>query len=367
MTQSIWSHGMRIDRSIFTSRTALRAAKIILREQRIPAELVEAVTNAMIIVDAVNAGWFIIPTGKNGMYTKPQFAVFGRHLCAHPDIPYARSISDSFMSRLPELWAAPLFELFGSTSSRRLRNPNDEARRLSQRCPRMPFSFTAGKCSADTYCDLLDDISNNCIALVQYVELLGRPGMLDSNHCLRSKTAILKTAGCLSLLPAVVNCVHRIHMGRDGERELSNVIYRGKQIESFLAYIYDRDEERRLANEATWRANFRTVADVASVLAEARSFHQSTITKDLRSQLGPRLGIVRIDVTLESKYVLETGTSLRLGEWANNTSVFELSNWVLSLDLHLKNEEPSIYGYLTAASKADAAIEGMRQQQALSA
>lgn len=353
---------MNTPRQYLTDPVAINAAKILLSGKTLPAKLAGATAGAQVVMDAVLQGWFLIPKGKSGKYTRNQFATFSHYLAKHPEIPEAQSAAQVFMQQLPERWERPLFELFGSSANKRFPNPLDLSRGLSYRCPRMPLNFVAGAIGTEEFCDLLDDVSNNCTQLKGLVSTLSVDGMLDPRSELQSKTVTLLAAGLINLLPAVLHSVHRMYLDSDAQRALRQVMYNGKPMPEFLLMLAGREQQNRQENQQYWKSIFSMVGAVASVLANSGSYHQATLTKKLRASLGQRFRLARIQGPSNERIVVEIDAQMRLGESSSIHTEFELVNWVIALDEHLVGAEPTIYGYLEAAGEADKAITRIREE-----
>lgn len=356
---------MHIRRDYLCSTSAHLAARHIAQGKGLPLALEHHREAATYILSAVEAGWFVLPYWlESGAYSRDQFCHFSSHLQMHPGLPATLQLAEAAVEHAQAAFTAPLFELIGPARSNRLPDPVAMVKSAPYSCPRMPGEFVAGTITTADYCNLLEDVSARCQQAEVLASVLTRPGMLDPAACLASKVDWLREIGRPLWIPAIVRSVHYSYLSLQALEQLRKLVSGSGDGKRFVEFVArdrrTRDEETR----ASWRAKKTLVRNVAAVLSDAKSYHQATLTKLLRRELGRHFCIRTRHHLQGTRLLIETGTDLELGSNTKAATPFELVNWVLALDSVLSRHPDDIHGFWDACTEASEALERMRREAA---
>lgn len=356
---------MLINRTFLCSAGGQNAARLMINGQDLPSELEEHREAAEYIRTAVDAGWFMLPYWReSGSYSREQFGDIHHHLQAHPDIPEAERAAQEALSHATATFKRPLFELFGSSRNNRLPSPTVMAKNAHLHCPRKPLEFVAWQFTAEDYCDLVEDVSANCRHVHQLAAALTWPGMLDASACLATKIDHLQTVGRADWITAIVKSVHHSYLSLESMAELKKAAYGRISGRAFTEFVAKDLRASESASQATWRATKAMIRNIAAVLGDTKSYHQATLTKLLRSELGREFGIRTIDGLQGKRLVVSTSTHHELGSNSKLITPFELVNWLLALDTAITKCTNDVHGFWEACTQADAVIDRMRKEAA---
>ncbi|HEJ2342333.1 TPA: hypothetical protein ACWLUJ_006145 [Pseudomonas aeruginosa] len=356
---------MHIRRDYLCSTSAHLAARHIAQGKGLTPALEHHREAATYILAAVEAGWFVLPYWlESGAYSREQFWHFSSHLQMHPGLPVTLQLAQAAVEHAQAAFKAPLFELIGSARNNRLPDPVSMVQSAPYSCSRMPAEFVAGTFTTADYCNLLDDVSARCQQVEVLASVLTRAGMLDPEACLASKVDWLREIGRPLWIPSIVRSVHYSYLSLQALEELRKLVSGSSDGKSFVEFV-DRDQRTRgEETRASWRAKKVLVRNVAAVLSEAKSYHQATLTKLLRRDLGRHFCIRTHHHLQGPRLLIETGTDLELGNNAKAATPFELVNWVLALDSVLSKHPDDVHGFWDACTEASEALERMLREVA---
>lgn len=351
---------MHINREFLCCPAAQQAARQLSQSADIPPELETHREAAEYILSAIAEGWFMLPYWREpASYSREQFSEISRHLERHPDLPEAIQAAEAAVKHAHAAFKGPAFELFGSYRNNRLPNPLVIAKSAHLSCPRKPLEFTAWEFTAQEFCDLLDDVSSRCQQVHKLAAVITWPGMLDDAVCLGTKVERLRTIGRSDLISPIIKSVHYSYLSSTCEQELKQIVAGHGDGRAFVDFVA-RDQQTRVdENQAHWRAIKGMIKNVAAVLADAKSYHQASLTKLLRRDLGRHFCLRTLNGLQGPQFVITTDTHLELGSSTNIASPFDLVNWVLALDGAISLQSDDVFGYWAACKVADAALHAM--------
>lgn len=356
---------MHINRESLCCPGAQLAAKLLAQGQPLPPDLKINQEAAEYILSAIAEGWFMLPYWREpASYSREQFGEIHRHLQKHPDLPAAIQAAEAAVNHAKANFKGPLFELFGSYRNNRLPDPLVMAKSAHLSCPRKPLEFSAWEFTAEEFCNLVDDITARCQHVQQLADVITWPGMLEASACLGAKVERLRVIGRADWITPIVKSVHYSYLSQSCEAELKRVVSGYSDGRAFVEFVARDQQAKDAENQASWRAIKAMIRNVAGVLADAKSYHQASLTKQLRRDLGRHFCIRTIQGLQEPRLVVATDTHLELGSNSSITTPFELVNWVLSLDAANPNHPDDVFGYWEACKAADAALLRMRESAA---
>ncbi|HBO6962634.1 TPA: hypothetical protein L4936_001240 [Pseudomonas aeruginosa] len=351
---------MSFSREPFCNPNALAAAAYLGRGENIPHVLQANEKDALAIYRGISQGYFCLPKGKNGAYTKTQFAQVRDWLSRFEIITVVKARAAALEKDICSLCALPLFEVFGSYFNGRLPCPFALANNLTWSCPRLPYEFKAGAFGVADYCDVVEDLHAKAEDILSYIALLSLPGFLSPQTTLKEQAELLRKHGKLNLLPMVVRSIHKVYLGRDGERKLNDVVYGRCSVDDFTAFLTQSKAAEEERTRETWTTRFRTIGQLASVLADTRSYHQASLTRLLRKEFNDSYRVVCTKDQGLDTYCIQIDAYQPLGSNSKLFSTFELVNWIIALDEATKDSTLDVYGFWSAVEIADQRIEKLR-------
>lgn len=349
---------MLVNREHLCNTTALGTAKQLLSGR--PAAAVGL--PIQYIIQAVKAGWFIIPHWKNGQYSQQQFQKITNALQRHPGLEQARKNAEAAVCHAKREYGGQAFEIFGTSRARCFESPLEIVERAPYQCPRMPIAFVPGKFSAREYCDLLDDIEAKIKRAEKISEVFTSAGFFDSQACPFDKAEMLIRNGLQSMVSPLLRTVHKMSSIELSNSLLDDYIYGRINRSQLQAETRARIDAQRKAEHLHWTGIRLKVAKIAGVFSELSSYSQAALTKALRTKLNPRYGIKRLNTANGSRLVIEVNETAELGVSTSIESAFMLANWVIALDLALPRSISSYGEYLAGVEQANNVLDRLRRE-----
>lgn len=340
-----------------TNRDAMPFARRVARDMRQGATLDDAIAtssvSAAVLVDvrlimsAVQAGWFEIPTGPGLTFSKAQH---GRLTALSSRTPW-----------LGELVAeAAAFEVMRavrghnrarSFGAKALPNFHASATAAMTRLSRLPRDHVAGEITLELWVQILLDTQSVAKYIRAQMDCLRPDWMWESNYSLSEQIERLREHDCMHLLLDYVSATRNRYIDSFERKLLEDVQYRGMKSSEY-EQRWAAEEMRRVdEQQAHWKEVFGLVSRLAAILDGVTTYHQGTLTKRLRKESN---GAFRLQCSALDRdgLVVEVKHNYWVGQSANLRTGFELVNYCLALAEELDEEPPTFSGYLSACDRA---------------
>ncbi|KSH21788.1 hypothetical protein CKA47_26545 [Pseudomonas aeruginosa] len=309
------------------------------------------------VVRALEAGWFLIPAGREGNYTKRQFEAFDKCFAAAPWVKQIQHEAGDFDERLRARLGVRFERLF--SGGRKLTSPLTQALALPHRVARLPLSFEAGAFGPELLVSCLEDTQRVCLRIQDEMQGLEPDWVLAESVDVGALVEHLNRARCVHLLIPILVATSPSYLPREQQGWLWQVQVGNLTVTEYLDRIARRDQEHTDHVRESWRRRFAQIRTLASVLESLPSYHQATITRRLQSA-DWRFRAKRWQGSL----VIDLGDLHEVGARHQLRDGFELVNFVLALDQALERAEPCWDSYHRGEHSAFAQVERMREEMA---
>ncbi|WP_370601933.1 hypothetical protein [Pseudomonas nitroreducens] len=345
----------QINREALTNPECLQAARRLLASKGVCDDATPASVRA--VVEAVQAGWFIIPAGRTGSYTKRQFDSFDRCFAVAPWIRQiqveAKAFDQVLKNRLGNRYSLTF------PGGMKLTAPALKADALPYRVARLPLTFQAGEFKPDLLVSCLEDTQQTCRRIRSEIAALDPDWVLSPTATVADLYAHLRQHGHESLLLTVLLSTRPGYLPLEDQRWLKQVQSGLMPPAEFERRAAERDLAQAQASRDAWQSRFARIQTLASVLDGLPSYHQATITRRVRqadrSATPKRKG---------AKLVIDLGDWHEIGDRHALRDGFELANFVLALDMELGKAEPTWPSYHDAENAAFEKILLLRTEMA---
>ncbi|WP_017520012.1 hypothetical protein ACQCLI_32250 (plasmid) [Pseudomonas nitroreducens] len=333
----------QINREALTNPECLQAARRLLAGRGECDNSTPASVRA--VVEAVQAGWFIIPAGRGGSYTKRQFDHFDRCFAVAPWIRQIQVEAKAF----DQVLRSKLGNRYSLTfpGGMKLTAPSLKADALPYRVARLPHTFQAGKFKPDLLVSCLEDTQQSCRRIRTEISALTPDWVLCPTTSVADLYSHLGQHGQESLLLTVLLSTRPGYLPLEDQRWLKQVQSGMMPPAEYERRAAERDRAQAQASREAWQSRFARIQTLASVLDALPSYHQATITRRVkqvdRSAIPKRKG---------AKLVIDLGDWHEIGDRHELRNGFELVNFVLSLDMELAEAEPTWPSYHDAENTA---------------
>ncbi|MGI0646877.1 hypothetical protein ACRCPS_17830 [Pseudomonas aeruginosa] len=352
-----------MNRATFSNPQILGYAKALMQDQGKVASSPRLARQAAQVTSSIESGRFELPRGAKGAFSQAQFSKVHDWLYHFPVRGRLVARAEAFATALPSLIEGPEFEVFGSWANKRFSHPLSEAKNLHLRCPRKPQEFTAGEFGPSQLCDLVKDMHRYASYLEETIDILESPGFLRRSGDLVPKIDLLLKLKRVDLITPLIVSVHKVFLGRDGERELEKVMYHGAPIAGFMDFLVGRELKRNEETQNHWKANFQMIRSVAASLCDSSSYSHSHLTRQLRRDLGACFAVAKDPEINGGGYFIRTSTHLELGRGEKITSCFELVNWAAALEERLGEVTFDVFGYWDLVAHAKSRLSQLRESE----
>lgn len=326
-----------------------------MASRNVPAALT---VDVRLIMSAVQAGWFEVPTGPDMTFSKTQ-----------------HSRLTALSSRTPWLGAlvaeAEAFEAMRSArghhrarafGAKTLPNFHSSATAAMTRLSRLPRDHVAGEITLDLWVQILLDTQSVAESIRAQMDCLRPAWMWESAYSLPEQIERLRQYDCMHLLLDYVSATRNRYIDTFERRLLEDVHYRGMKPSDYVQRLAAEEQRRVEEQQAHWKDVFRLVRRLASALDGVTTYHQGSLTKRLKAESNGAFRLQRSDL-VQDGLVVEVKPNYWVGQSANLLTGFELVNYCLALADEIEKEPPTFSGYLSACDRARTRLTSMVEPQ----
>lgn len=340
----------KINREALTCLTSLLSAKLHLKAGTHATD-----PNISVVIEAVSAGWFQIPAGREGAYTKRQFERFGERFAAAPWVKDTQAKAATFDQVLRKQLGHRYDRVFAG--GKKLTSPRTQANALPYSIARMPLWFEAGAFTSELLVSSLEDTQVICRRIQAEMRALEPAWVLAESVDPAALHEHLRLTECLHLLLPIMAATHPTYLPTEHRNWLWQVQTGVLSIREYIARVERQEQQHADQVRAAWLARFARIQTLASTLDGLSSYHQATITRRIKTaSMGFK--VVRKGVSV----VIDLGDLHEVGARHSLADGFELVNFVLALDQELAGTQPNWHHYHAAECRANAKIERMRAE-----
>lgn len=302
------------------------------------------------IASAVEAGWFALPAGRNGAYSRPQHFWMGRLFEAAPWVASARAFAETQSGVLRDRIGDIAFQALWS-HPQGLSSFNHQAKALAGKTARMPLEWASGAITVDLLVQCLEDNYRCAEALTLQITHLMDHRTLEPGTELGERFDAMISGGMRYDIPRMLTSTLRLYL----ENEVRRKIFEGIDGAGFVALLESRKRAAQQVSESAWRNVFREIQWLAGILEDhANTEHLGTINRRLKQHAGPAYRLTRQSRPLTDKESLTLSLSGHYvaGRYVDIETVWAFKNWVLALADILEDSEPNFEAYISAEKEA---------------
>lgn len=312
-----------------------------------------------LIAEAVQCGWFVVPSGKNGTFSARQFAERWRMAAALPWLPDILQRALQAEARARRHRPAQL-HAFGV---RRMPSFVDQALALPHRLSRLPLDHQAGAITAELWFQVLADVHAATAALAAQIKCFAPVWMWDPAASLEHQVERLRQHGCAHLLLAYVSQTRDRWIDSPQQKKLEDVLYRGLPVVEYERWYLERGARARAEEEGRWRNHFARIRELAGIFDDARSFARIPLARLIRELSRGRFTLRR-EAAANPGLVVEVSPNYLVGVGEEIDEPFALANFCQALADALADVPCSFPGYLEACHQARASLIAFQSDMA---
>lgn len=310
------------------------------------------------IANAVRAGWFLLPAGRNGAYSKAQYFPIFRLLEAtpwHKELVASGDLAAQAIklkvgeTRYQSLWSHP----------QGLRSPTLLAKGHSHRNPRMPFEWKAGEITVDLLVLILRDSFTLSTVIRRTIEFMTCTEALTHGTSIAQQIDDSIAYGQAYSIKELLQSTRRMFLDTEASRALSLIVAKGHPGEAFESFLTERQARAEDSYREAWKDVYGRIHFVARVFEHmsTTSEHLGTVNRRLKTGAGPAFKMLADETSTGDKLTLSLGGNYTAGRHVHIQTHWEFRNWVMALSEILTTTTPSFEAYMAAEAHAKARID----------
>lgn len=312
------------------------------------------------ILDAIKAGWFLLPRGRGHSYSRSQyFSLLG----AFRLVPWAstlHTLSELHLERLKgQVTESHLNQLW--THPQGLQSFKALAVNTPQRHARFPLEWASGAITVNLVCQCLIDSYERCRLAERLMSGLVERGLLLPDCSIASQVDGMKAMGESYQIPNLLISTRRMHLASRDKDALREALQHPDAGIRFERYLTRKAEEQEEAARRAWQEAYASIHHAAAVIEDiGATEHLGTVNRRLKVYGGPnyRMQWEGVSPHYRSKRLtLSLGNNYYAGRQVEIQTHWAFKNWLIALSELLRNTKPSFLDYMDAEKRAWASID----------
>lgn len=315
---------------------------------------------ALAILDAIEAGWFLLPRGRGNSYSHSQyFSLLGAFrlvpwahtLHTRSELLFERLKGQVTESYLKQLWTHPQ----GLQSFKAL------AVNAPQRHARLPLEWASGVITVELVCQCLIDSYERCRHAGQMMSELVERGLLLPDCRIGIQVDGMKAIGESYQIPDLLVSTRRMHLDSRDKKALREALQHPDAGIRFECYLNRKAAEQEQASRRAWQEAYASIHHAAAVIEDiGATEHLGTVNRRLKVYGGPNYRMQWEGVSphyTSKRLILSLGNNYYAGRQVEIQTHWAFKNWLIALSELLRNTKPSFLDYMDAEKRAWASID----------
>lgn len=314
----------------------------------------------LVILAAIEAGWFLLPRGRWHSYSHSQFFPL---LGAFRKVPWAHTLhtlSERLLQRLQgQAPASHINQLW--THPKGLQSFRSLAINTPQRHARLPHEWASGAITVDLVCQCLIDSYERCRNAEQLMTGLVERGLLLPQSTIAEQVDGMKAMGEAYQIPNLFTSTRRLYLVTRDREALRDALQHPDAGTRFESYLVRQAEEQAEAARRCWVEVYASIHHAAAVIEDiGATEHLGTVNRRLKVYGGPNYRMQWEGVSphyQSERLTLSLGNNYYAGRQVEIQTHWAFKNWLIALSELLRNTKPSFLDYMEAEKAAWSSID----------